>query len=400
MIYEQHGAFRVGKDTTLADNLHSIRHMPAAGESFVESLRPTLLSLLRAIPDRPADFADAIDALSRREDPDVWQGLVACASQHGVLGVIDRQLIAQPQLPSDIRETTERRIAIDQLWQEHMARELQDVVGALAQAGVASCAMKGPVLAARLYPASTIRHCFDIDLLVRPEDLDRAIAALTGAGYTTETGISATYKRLHAHHFGFSRPATERIELHFRAYAGFGVVLPAELLFDRAERFRLTDQLSVLAPFPDDEFLYLATHAAGHSFIRLLWLYDLKCLVRRYPSLDWDRIAHRADELGVATPVAYTTRLLHDWLGVPAGDLPARLQRRAVRTRLADWLLPEVSRPQPVSARDNVGGLLFTSLLCDRVGSGAWLLQHHILRTTKRRLKRAAPAYLPEHWSA
>ena len=386
--------------TTLADNPDSIRHMPAAGESFIESLRSTLLSLLRAIPDHPAQFASAIDALARRNDPDVWPGLLACASQHGVLGVIDRQLTAQPQLPPDVRETTERRLAIDRLWQEHMRRGLEDAVGALAQAGVETCAMKGPVLAARLYPPSTIRHCLDIDLLVRPDDFDRAMAALTGAGYTTETGVSATYRRLHAHHLGFSRPATAPIELHFRAFAGFGVVLAADVLFDRAEPFQLNGHLTVLAPSPEDDFLYLATHAAGHSFIRLVWLYDLKLLVERYPSLDWDHIARRADTLGVATPVAYTTRLLHDWLGVPAGDLSARLLRRAVRTRMADWLLPEVSRPQPASAWDNFGGLLFTSLLCDRMGSGAWLLQHHILRSTKRRLKQAAPAYLPEDWSA
>jgi Uncharacterised nucleotidyltransferase len=386
--------------TTLADNPHSIRHMPAAGESFIESLRPTLLSLLRAIPDHPAEFASAIETLAHRNDPRVWQGLVACASQHGVLGVIDQQLTAHAQLPANVRETTERRVGIDQLWHEHMVRSLEDAVGALAQAGVETCSMKGPVLAARLYPPSTIRHCLDIDLLVRPDDLDRAMAALTSVGYATETGVSTTYRRLHAHHLGFSRPATAPIELHFRAYAGFGVVLAADVLFDRAEPFQLNDHLTVLAPSPEDEFLYLATHAAGHSFIRLVWLYDLKLLVGRYPSLDWDRVAHRAQALGVATPVAYTTRLLHDWLGVPAGDLPARLLRRAVRTRLADWLLPEVSRPQPASALDNFGGLLFTSLLCDRMGSGAWLLQHHILRSTKRRLKQAAPAYLPDHWSA
>jgi putative nucleotidyltransferase-like protein len=374
--------------------------MSAAAESLIESLRPSLLSLLKAIPDHPAAFAGAIEALAGRNDPDVWQGLVACASQHGVLGVIDRPLTAQPQLPPEVRETTERQIAIDQLWQDHMARGLEDAVGTLAQGGVKACAMKGPVLAARLYPASTIRHCLDIDLLVRPADLDRAMAALTQAGYTTDAGVSATYKRRHAHHLGFSRPATAPIELHFRTYAGFGVVLSADVLFERAEPFRLNDQLSVLAPTPDDEFLYLATHAAGHSFIRLVWLYDLKLLVGRYPSLDWDRIARRAEELGVATPIAYTTRLLHDWLGVSAGDLSTHVRRRGVRTRMADWLLPEVSRPQPASARDNFGGLLFTSLLCDRVRSGAWLLQHHLLRSTRRRLKKAAPAYLPEDWSA
>jgi putative nucleotidyltransferase-like protein len=374
--------------------------MPAAAESFIASLRPSLLSLLKAIPDHPAAFAGAIESLAGRHDPEVWQGLVACASQHGVLGVIDRPLTAQPQLPPDVRDATERQIAIDQLWQEHMTRSLEHAVDTLAHAGVNACAMKGPVLAARMYPASTIRHCLDIDLLVRPGDLDRATAALTQGGYATDASVTATYMRLHAHHLGFSRPATAPIELHFRTYAGFGVVLSADVLFERAEPFPLNDGLSVLVPSPEDEFLYLATHAAGHSFIRLVWLYDLKLLVRQYPSLDWDRIARRAHDLGVATPVAYTTRLLHDWLGVTAGDLPARLPRRAVRTRMADWLLAEVSRPQPSSVRDNFGGLVFTSLLCDRVGSGAWLLQHHLLRSTRRRLKRAAPAYLPENWSA
>jgi hypothetical protein len=56
-----------------------------------------------------------------------------------------------------------------------------------------------------------------------------------------------------------------------------------------------------------------------------------------------------------------------------------------VRTRLADWLLPEVSSQQPASPRDNFGGLLFTSLLCDRLSSGFFLMQHHVTRSLRRR---------------
>jgi hypothetical protein len=62
--------------------------------------------------------------------------------------------------------------------------------------------------------------------------------------------------------------------------------------------------------------------------------------------------------------------------------------------------LTEVSTPQPESPRDKVGGLIFTSLLCDTVRSGAWLLQHHLGRMTRRRLHQLAPVYLPDHWSA
>ena len=99
-----------------------------------------------------------------------------------------------------------------------------------------------------------------------------------------------------------------------------------------------------------------------------------------------ESVASRAASWGVASPVAYATRLLQTWFDVNLTHVPQRLHNRGVRTRLADWLLTEVSSPQATSPRDNLGGLLFTSLLCDRLSSGLFLLQHHITRSIRRRL--------------
>jgi hypothetical protein len=212
--------------------------------------------------------------------------------------------------------------------------------------------------------------------------------------------VTADYLRRHGHHLHLSRADTPPIELHFCAYAGFGIVLPSAFLMDRAQTHQLTDTATVLVPAPEDEFVYLATHAAGHSFIRLMWLYDLKLLVRAQQALDWDEVGRRAEAFGVASAVAYTVRLLQAWLGVEIPLRSRRLQRRGVRSRLADRLLVEVSTPQPVSVRNNLGGLVFTSLLCDRPSSSVALMQHHLLRSTRRKLKRLAPDHLPESWSA
>ena len=138
----------------------------------------------------------------------------------------------------------------------------------------------------------------------------------------------------------------------------------------------------------------------SHSFIRLVWLYDLKLFVRRHPSLDWAAVARAAQSLGVAAAVAYTARLLNRWLAVDGMLFPEPFMRRGLRAHLADWLLAEASRPQPVSARDNLGGLLFTALLCDTTRRGVSLVGHHGWRTLRRRLRRLAPGYLPEEWSA
>lgn len=364
------------------------------------SFAPILLSLLKALPEEPERFGDTIDTLVNSAAADRWQDFVSFASYHGVLGVIDSELTGTSRVSQQVRETSERRRVIEELWHAHLVRGLETAVAILADARIRTCALKGPVLAARLYPKPTARHCLDVDLLVRPEDVERALEAFTTAGYAADTGVAATYLLTYGHHVNVARPGMAPIELHFRAYAGFGVELPAGLILTGATPFQLREGLSVLVPSPEDEFVYLAAHAAGHSFIRLVWLYDLKLLLRRYPAIQWDRVADRAETFGVATVVAYTIRLLESWLGVVIHDVPERLRRRGVRGRIADRLLTEVSTPQPRSLRDNLGGLLFTSALCDSVRASAWLLQHHILRTTRRRLHRLAPVYLPDRWSA
>jgi hypothetical protein len=362
--------------------------------------RRFMLRLLQGLPDNPERFTSAIADLAHDQPLKGWKDLIAIASYHGVLTVLDWRLVSNVDIPREARDAAQQRLAIQHLWHAHLISGLRTAVGALAAAGVPACAVKGPVLAERLYPLPEERHCLDLDLLVRAEDLDRATEALIGVGYGTRNPVTSKYLRQYSHHLEFFGAGLPPIELHFRAYAGFGMELPAEMLLDRAEPLALTGEWTVLAPSPEDEFVYLAVHAAGHSFIRLVWLYDLKLLVRRHQSLDWERVASTAARFEVIGPVAYALRLLRLWLGVSIDDLPRRLRQRTIRSKAADWLLDEVSTPQPKSIRDNFGGLLFTSLLCDRVTSAGWLLQHHVLRSARRRLHQMAPAVLPEGWSA
>lgn len=372
--------------------------MRSAATSHEMQARQAVLSILRALPGDRDRFIDLITDIA--SVPGAWNEFVAQASYHGILGVIDSAFEESSAIAPQLRETATRRRAIEELWHAHLVRGLEAAVTILSGAGVPACALKGPVLSARLYPMPSARHCVDIDLLISPDNVERALDAFVAAGFAASNGPSADYLRRYGHHLSLSRAATAPIELHFRAYSGFGVELPASGMLARAQPARFGEAVSVLVLSPEDEFVYLAAHAAGHCFVRLVWLYDLKLLLDKHPALDWHQIADRAQAFGVQSVVGYAIRLLEDWLDVGIAGLPATLTRRHVRSRIADRLLTEVSTPQPHSIRDNLGGLLFTSLLCDRLHSSAWLFQHHILRTTRRRLQRLAPAYLPERWSA
>jgi hypothetical protein len=362
-----------------------------------ETRRPTLIALLRAVHEAPDTVGEILKGVVDR--PSAWEELTLWADHEGVLGVVGPLLLADSGLPGAVRAAIERHRAVQDLWQGHLLRGLEAAVTALSNAGVRSCALKGPALAARLYPDGATRPSLDVDLLTDAGDLDQSVATLAGLGYRAETGPTADYLRRYGHHLHLAAPGSAPIELHFRAYSGFGIVLPAEVLLDRARRFEFPDGFAVLVPCPEDEFLYLAIHAAGHSFSRLLWLNDLQRLVRRYPGLDWDRVFRVASRMGIAFAVAYVATLLSHWFSISIPDHGCR-SRLGVRGRAADWLLPIVSRPSEPSTRDAAESLVFTSLLCDRTRSAAWLLQHHALRATRRRLHGFAPRLAPADWAA
>src|SRR5262245_9565378 len=298
-----------------------------------------LRRLVATLPDDVDRFCSLVEE-GRQTASDFLPRLIAESAAQGVLGTIAPHVSAMG-LPPDLAEHVERRTTVQQLWDSHVCESLQDVVSALDRAGIRPCVLKGPVLAARLYQLPEARSSIDIDLLVLPSEVEHAARALADAGYQGDTDAQVSYLRRHSHHLHFQKPGAPMLELHFHAYAGFGVVLPASALIDRAAEYELADHVRVRVPAPEDEFIYLAAHVAGHSFIRLVWLYDLKLLLRRHPSLDWDGIASRARTLGVLTALTCTLQLLERWLEVDLSGLPAPLRRRRMRMRLADRLLTE-----------------------------------------------------------
>ena len=363
------------------------------------STRGTLSAVLAALP-RDVDRARrAIASFAEPAGDTDWGSLIVSATDDGVLGVL-APLLADVDLPAPARADLRRRSAVEALWHTQVIAELSHAVHTLARAGVTACALKGPVLAARVYGDPAARPSVDIDLLIHPADLQAATAALEQEGYDGDSGVARTYQLRHSHHLHFVRPGRPQVELHFLAHAGFGASIPASALLDRASVVTLDPDVPVLVPSPEDEVLYLTVHAAGHSFARLRWLHDLKLLILRHPALDWAVVAERAQRLGMMTAVAYAVCLLQRWLGIELGTLPRAFESARLRTALADRLLDDVSRPQTRSPLENLGGLFFTSLLCDRVTSTGWMLQHHLSRAGKHKLKQLAPLYLPEAWSA
>src|SRR6266487_1367730 len=165
-------------------------------------------------------------------------------------------------------------------------------------------------------PEAAMRRCTDLDLLIAERDIERAARALEPLGYELEDGLAALYARRHHHHLHLAGRCPPVIELHFRAYVGFGVTLPSETLLARGRAHHTGGGAPCWVLAPEDELLYLGVHAAGHCFDRLLWLYDLKLFMSRNPRLDWALLAERARAFGVEAAWALTRDVLKRRLGV------------------------------------------------------------------------------------
>ena len=317
-----------------------------------------LRSLLAGLPRD----GDAFRLACRRIED--WSALFSAAADHGVAGVVLEAIQSLEIDAGNPASATQAEVVRPSMvWRDVLCDALRGVLAALAKHSVPAVTLKGPVLAARLYSDAAARSSTDLDLLVNPSSLDAAVDALRPLGYQLEGGKSGRFFRNHHYHVHLLHPTLPTLELHFDAYRGFGTTLPAAPLLARSMHCDVPGWENARVLAPEDEFLYLAVHAASHRFQRLVWLYDLKLLALHHPELRWDLLVAVAHEHHLLTVVSFACSLLYDWLGTPCLGNPSLSPLAEPRARLAQHL----ALPQSNHVANAVADFLFCAWLCDDV---------------------------------
>lgn len=210
---------------------------------------------------------------------DAWAAFFTEAAKHGVAFPAFETL--RPFVPKDVARKVEELLATVALESELSQRALAKCLGVLAAAGIRVAVLKGTPLAERYYGSAGARQSNDIDLLVAEADLERALAALSEVGYRAKfdkAGI-AHYRSAH-HHLVLEHDVYPLLELHFAGNVAFGARLASEPLLERSIRWTSATGTTMRVLAPEDEFVFLAMHAASHRFSRLVWLLDLSLFSR------------------------------------------------------------------------------------------------------------------------
>jgi hypothetical protein len=248
--------------------------------------------------------ANATHELSRLVAAAPIAALPVAAAMHRVSGTVLRALDGVSGVP---REVDEQLTAVRQQSALHhllVIGALDRIGRAFDEVGLAWVVMKGPVVAALLYPDVGDRSYADLDLLVERRDFSKAMVILEELGYQHTIHNWALAESMLAGQVGLRSPLLH-VDLHWHLHYSREDRRPfaihPEAMVGRSSRV-VVSGLTVPVFDPVDRLLSLAFHAARSGGHRLIWLKDIQRAVA-VGRPDLDELVRRCEKFRCGPPV-------------------------------------------------------------------------------------------------
>ena len=283
---------------------------------------------------------DAIHTAAAR--PIDWARFLRVVRRQRVVGLVhDALTLARLDVHPNV--ALELRAEAAALVHENLAMACEAIrlQGLFDEANVPVLFLKGASLALLAFGNLGLRHSQDIDLLVAPETLPRAIELVTRAGYrryAPPPNVSDKQLRLIMplrKDLGFIHEETGvQLELHWRLFLNPHAMKQAS--FMAASRVvSLTENAGLRTLGEADLFSYLCMHGAIHCWSQLKWLADIGALLANTREHGPERLMSGAEARGVGLSAAQAMLLCQKLLGA---SLPLPLFDELNRRPKLQWL--------------------------------------------------------------
>lgn len=313
-----------------------MKRAPASGSPSPEMAR--LLACASPMP-RLVPEGQAID----------WPRFMDLATHHHVLPLAYRALKAAARegeaVPVELLAYLQRRqmaIAAHNVRATAILRRLQRLA---ESAGIRLVPIKGPALAALAYGSTSLRQFEDLDLLVRQEDLLRAVDLLEREGYALrEIPPRADRARYAAwlQDWSLQKPG-EALHLDLKpVLISHTLSRPSSVAWMETfcRNLPTGEGESLLAPGPEAMMLAVCVDGANELWPKLSSVADAAALLSRFPDADWAGLMEAAARLGHRRSVLVGAQVAHLLLGCP---LPSAIREAAARVRAVRRLAEEAA---------------------------------------------------------
>lgn len=305
----------------------------------------------------------AVGALAANAD---WDRFLGLARRHRVQAIIWHCLSS---LETDVPAEVSRALSDDAaaIVERNLlaASASRRLLVAFRAAGIDPLFIKGLTLAALAYPNPFLKMSWDVDVLVPPDAVADAAAALKDIGYRLLVPSKAPeqWHRTRKESL-WCGPDGLQLELHSRLADNIELLPTLDTASPRQD---VEISLGLALPTLRDRelFAYLCVHGASSAWFRLKWITDLAALLHGRSAQRVGELYRTSQELGAGRAAAQALLLAHRIYGTP---LDADLQQELERDRASRWLAYaasfEMGRPiEPTQRRLGTAMIHLTQLL-------------------------------------
>ncbi len=206
-----------------------------------------------------------------------WELIFETATSHNLHSLLYRNLkkICLDDLPSETANALQKSYMTTAAGNLVMSVALEKILDKFAGQGVAAVPFKGPVLALSAYQHLSTRGFNDLDILIKPADLETACGILKDSGYRPELDLDAAQLSAftcHEDNLTFYKDSRIIIELHWEL-SGLYLTKPVGLrdLQSPLKSVKLVEHEVPQLPAVT-QLVYLCVHGTKHMWERLEWL--------------------------------------------------------------------------------------------------------------------------------
>jgi hypothetical protein len=284
------------------------------------TLAAAMIASSLGIPQTPTSVTDALNVI---ED---WSTFPLFCKRHGLMPLFsdqDMELLSQ-HMPTELY----RRLSVARQNRLMLAMRnvgcLHKAHRCLTEAGLIPIAVKGPALAGASMGSPLRRDSVDLDILIAPDQVTQANAALIDAGFQALPDLRDLTDRQRATLFWRDNACAYRyqnvtVELHWRLFSNPHLmdVSFAEIVDSARSIDVMGQQITMLDG--DVLFAYLVVHGARHHWANLKWLVDVAAMMQNDPGVA-ERVISSIEPRALAPLVFAALRLCGDIFGTAQPD--------------------------------------------------------------------------------
>ena len=286
-------------------------------DNLDENAQFDLLCQLLKSQDTPPALIEKFSRL----DENAWDDVYEFSRKQGVTLLLANRLqaMAEPlQIPEKIQNKLRQAMLQTATRNMIMLHEAGMIFKAFKQRGINVIALKGLFLIETVYANISMRQFADLDLMIRPEDVDIVIASLKELGYSMSTYYSSQDANLDIKHVPpMSKPEGPFVEIHWTILEeNEPFDIDVDGMWQRTIPVKIAG-MDVLALGIEDLILHLCLHLGyqHHFDLGLRGLYDIVAVLAYYDGkINWPELVLTAGQWGVERVIGLVLKLAKDFL--------------------------------------------------------------------------------------